>query len=138
MANMKKLATKSIRRRHGIRGFSMIELLVAISIMGLMASLAVIGFGGSRETADDQKDKRNAQQIAMVAAMADAAGAKFLVPDNKKASIENLCQGCSPSNGAFKNRIFRVSPMEEPEIMGAMRFLALNASGLQYRLDKSN
>ncbi len=113
------------------------ELLVTVAILGILAMMAVIGFGGARQGAVDQKDKRNAQEIASMAAIANAAGAQFVVPGDEKASIENLRTGCAPSRGAFKGRLFKLPGMGEPEIEGAMRFLALNDTELQYRLDGS-
>lgn len=119
------------------RGFSLMELLVTIAIMGVLSSLAVTALGGARQGAVDQKDKRNAQEIASVAAIANAAGAPFVVPGDEQATIENLREGCSPSRGAFKGKVFKLPSLGEPEILGAMRFLALNDSELQYRLDGS-
>lgn len=119
------------------RGFSLTELLVTIAIMGVLSSLAVTALRGARQGAVDQKDKRNAQEIASVAAVANAAGAPFVVPGNEQATIENLREGCSPSQGAFKGKVFKLPSLGEPEILGAMRFLALNDSELQYRLDGS-
>lgn len=119
------------------RGFSLTELLVTIAFMGVLSSLAVTALSGARQGAVDQKDKRNAQEIASVAAIAKAAGAPFVVPGNEQATIENLREGCSPSQGAFKGKVFKLPSLGEPEILGAMRFLALNDSELQYRLDGS-
>jgi len=118
-------------------GFSLMELLVTIAILGIIASMAVGAFGGARQGAVDQKDKRNAQEIASMAAIANAAGASFVVPGDERGTIENLRIGCAPTRGAFKGRRFQLPSLGEPEITGAMRFLALNDSELQYRLDGS-
>jgi prepilin-type N-terminal cleavage/methylation domain-containing protein len=129
---MKSLSTSSGRTR---RGFSLVEMLTVIAIMGILTSISIGAFGGARQGAVDQKDKRNAQEIASTAAIASAAGAQFLVPGDERATINNLRTGCTPSQGAFKGRLFKLSNLAEPEINGAMRFLALNDSELQYRLD---
>jgi prepilin-type N-terminal cleavage/methylation domain-containing protein len=128
---------RSAKARRTQSGFSLMELLVTVAIMGIISSISVGALGGAREGAVDQKDKRNAQEIASIAAVANAAGAPFVVSGDEKASIENLRNGCTPSRGAFKGRLFKLSGMAEAEIKGAMRFLVLNDTELQYRLDGS-
>ena len=73
------------------------ELLVTVAIIGVLAAIGVVAFGGARQGAEDQKDKRNAQEIASMAAVANAAGAPFVVPGDEKATIENLRTGCAPA-----------------------------------------
>lgn len=119
-------------------GMSLMELLVTIVILGLIMSITVMSLGSTHQAADDQKDKRNAQEIASIAAMATAAGASFIVPDDEQATIANLRDGIAPATGAFRGRTFRIPNIQDTEIKGAMRFLALNDSFLQYRQDGSN
>lgn len=113
-------------------GFSLIELLTVIVVIGFLASIAILGFGGAHEGAIEQRDKRNAQEIANVASFASAAGAKFVVPGDEQASIYKLKEGCTPTHGAFKGRLFQIPTMGDAEITGAMRFLALNDQDLIY------
>jgi len=119
-------------------GLSLMELLIVISILAVIVNIIVMSMGSARQGAEDQKDKRNAQEIANVAAMANAAGASFLVPGDEKATIKNLRDGIAPATGAFRGRIFRIPNMQDAEIKGAMRFLALNDTDLQYRMDGSS
>ncbi|OYW78296.1 MAG: hypothetical protein B7Z37_00385 [Verrucomicrobia bacterium 12-59-8] len=119
-------------------GLSLLELLITIAILGIVMSLAMMSMGSVRQAAQDQKDKRNAQEIASVAAMANAAGASFIVPGDEQATIDNLRDGTVPATGAFSGRVFRIPEMHDAEIQGAMRFLALNDTDLQYRLDGSS
>lgn len=118
-------------------GFSLVELLITLAIMGVVAAIGVGGFGGARQGAEDQKDRRNAQEIASMAAMANAAGASFVVAGDEAATIANLVSGTSPTSGIFKGRVFRLPSLSAASITGAMRFLSLRDMELQYRLDGS-
>ncbi len=114
------------------------ELMITIVILAVVMNIALMAMGSAREGAEDQKDKRNAQEIANVAAMANAAGASFIVSGDELATIANLRDGIAPATGAFRGRIFRIPDMQDTQIKGAMRFLALNDSELQYRMDGSS
>lgn len=126
------------KSRPSTSGMSLMELLVTIVILGFIMSITISSVGSTRQAAEDQKDMRNAQEIASVAAMANAAGASFIVPNDEQATIANLRDGIAPATGAFRGRTFRIPDMQDTEIKGAMRFLALNSSDLQYRQDGSN
>ncbi len=114
------------------KGFSLMEMLVVIAILGILASMALIAFGPTRQGAVDAKDRRNAQEIATIAATASAAGAQYVVPNNEEATILNLVEGRAPTTGAFKGRVFKVPLMAETDVQGAMRFLALENTQLRY------
>lgn len=125
------------KSRSSESGLSLIELLVAVAIMGILLNMALMTFGGAREGAENQRDKRNAQEIASVAASANAAGAQFVVSGDLQATIQQLRQGTTPSNGAFRDRTFRITNIPDAEIQSAMRYLALNNDMVQFRMDGS-
>lgn len=133
------LTKRPIKRKSGraAPGFGLMELLISIMVIGVVCGFAVMAFGGARSGAVDVRDKRNAQEIAGVASAALAAGANFIVEGDEKSTINNLREGCSPTHGIFKGRLFKIPDMHDPEIKGAMRFLALNDIGLEFRLDGS-
>jgi len=114
-------------------GFSLMELLIVIAIIGVMANMIVLSWGSASREATEMKDRRNAQEIASLAAIANAAGAPFVVPNNKKATIEKLAAGATPSSGIFKNREFKLPPIGTKGIEGAMHYLALNNTELVYQ-----
>lgn len=122
-----------ITRHRPAHGFSLVELLMTIAIIGILANVIMLSWGSASKEANDMKDRRNAQEIASLAAIANAAGAPFVVPDNEKATIENLAAGTTPNSGAFKNKEFKLPPLGTQSIEGAMRYLALNDTELVYR-----
>jgi prepilin-type N-terminal cleavage/methylation domain-containing protein len=119
-------------------GFSLIELMMAVALVGILANLAMMAFGGVAQDAEFQKDKRNAQEIATLAATANAAGASFIVAGDERATIVNLRVGVSPTSGAFRGQIFRIPGVSDNEITGAMKFLTLNDTDLVYSQNGSS
>lgn len=114
------------------QGFSLMEMLIVIAVIGVITTMAVAIFGGASQAADEAKNRRNAQEIASVASAASAAGVDFLVPNDEEASILNLRDGMMASAGVFKNRIYKLPPMHDTEITGAMKYLSVTESELRY------
>lgn len=113
-------------------GFSVVELLAIVTITGILTSMVFALFDDSSHAADDAKNRRNAQEIAGVASSASAAGVDFVVAGDEAATINNLSVGCMATSGVFKNRLYKLSPMHETELQGAMKYLTLTDSGLIY------
>jgi len=113
-------------------GFSLFELMIAIAIISLFASMAQMVFGGINDSAEFQKNRRNAQEIAGVASTASAAGADFIVPGDERATIVNLRNGVAPTTGAFSGRTFIIPGLTDADITGAMNYLTLSDSELVY------
>lgn len=57
-------------------GFSLIELLVVISVIGIIVAFALPSISGVKDEAQFNKDRRNAQSIANIVTEAVAAGYK--------------------------------------------------------------
>jgi prepilin-type N-terminal cleavage/methylation domain-containing protein len=106
-------------------GFTLIEMLTTIVIIGLMAAIIIPSFGNVLDSGGNAKDLCNAQQLAATSAAASAAGLDFVAGSGLETTVRKIVQGAVPTSGAFKNYIFKVPMGSEAEIVGAMRYLAI-------------
>jgi prepilin-type N-terminal cleavage/methylation domain-containing protein len=111
-------------------GFSLVELLVCIAVLGVMAAIAIVVLNPVRENARVNKDKRNAQAIAAVAGSAQAAGA-VLNTTSVDDVIAQLRSGVSGS-GLFSSSEFKVAPFTQDEIAAISPYLQIANNSVVY------
>lgn len=113
-----------------VHGFSLVELLVVIGVIGIMAGISIPIMNPVRQNAKVNKSMKNAQALAATAGAAQAAGAVLDLSsiDTAVAQLKNGVQG----TGTFKTSTFRVAPFSPAEIEEFRSYWSIDSSTLVF------
>jgi len=117
-------------RQHGI---SLFEMLLVISILGIMAALAIPSFGQQRDVFANVKSKRNAQEIVAEFTIAQAAGVSTFAAATVEETVERLVQGAVLTDGPFAGRKFGLKSLSGEDAREAAKHLKLAGGQLVMR-----
>lgn len=122
--NMKTNIVKNVKA-----GFSLVEMLVVIAVIGIIAAIAVPTIGNITDQANNSKAKRNAQNLASVCASAVAAGADLGTSTNVSSIVNQLVSpGLTGSkDSGFDSTVFKVPNLTGAERMAASQHLSYDA-----------
>lgn len=119
------MKTKYVDRQQS--GFSLIELLVVILIIGFIASIVIPNLGFIAGEADKVKDKRNAQTIMLAYTTGVAAGVVW--PEGDVATqVAAVLEGRKPASGSLASMNFQ-SSVAADTVPGTYLYIGIRASG---------
>lgn len=119
-----------LRRRVTRRGFSLVELLIVITVIGIMVAIAVPVLSPIRENARINKNQRNAQSLVAMASSAQAAGAPLDLSTVNSAILQ--LKGGVTGTGMFSTSTFKVAPFTTDEIDAISEYISIADNSLVF------
>lgn len=106
------------------------EMLVTITIIGVLSALALAGFGSSNDVFHASQARRNAQEIVSAFIIASVAGVDFRVPGDLEATIQKVTEGQTVTDGVFAGKRFGVFGLGAGEIADSTEYIVMNDQGM--------
>lgn len=128
------LRTMKLRSVQSIqKGFSLVEMLVVIAVIGIIAAIAVPNIGRINDSAKEATARRNAQNVASVFASAQAAGLNFAASSTTPADIvQAVVTGAKVTEkGPFENTWFGVPGLTSADQTAALTYLTYDTNSAQ-------
>jgi competence protein ComGC len=136
---MKTASTHTSPRRQN--GFSFFEMMMFVAIIGIIVAI-VVPMWGSNDAFYAARDRRNAQELASICTMAQAAGLNFVGNKETVSTQEELLeilsdisQGDVVSKGSLKGRSFSVPGLSREDLEGAAKYITVENGALRYSVD---
>ncbi|MCB1203177.1 MAG: prepilin-type N-terminal cleavage/methylation domain-containing protein [Verrucomicrobiae bacterium] len=125
---MKLNLAKNLRK-----GFSLVEMLVVIAVIGIIAAIAVPNIGRINDSAKEATARRNAQNVASVFASAQAAGLNFAAASTTPSDIVTaVVTGAKVTEkGPFENTWFGVPGLTSADQTAALKYLSYDSNSAQ-------
>ena len=129
---MKRLGKPRLSRQH-TSGFSLVELLVVIAVIGIIAALSIATISGLINNTGEIQAKRNAQTIAQVASAAQAAGNSTIeAAADLDEAVTIVYNNTATGAGSFTDMDFSLSKISLQDIDNAKQFLTFASGRIQY------
>ena len=103
-------------------GFTLVELLTVVAILGILASIVLPNIAATNEAARNTVARRNAQNFASIYSCGQIAGVNWGATDVATATT-NILEGRAAGDGAFAGKVFKAAGMKATDLAHAQRYL---------------
>ena len=115
------------------KGFSLVEMIVVIAILGIISALAVPVLASVTGQAGEASHQRNAHSLASMANNAVAAGNVEIPAATSVDEVVDLLIAGARGTGIFEGTLFEVHNLSAADRVAAVALLSWDGGVLQYQ-----
>lgn len=113
-------------------GFSFVEMLIVVVVVGIMAAVAIAQLGAQRKVFQDTRNRRNAQELMSMCQSAKAAGIVFAATNDPVQTARNAAAGATAAKGIFAGKTFKLPGLTDDEVVEAAYYLDVSGEEVTY------
>ena len=110
-----------------LSGFSLIEMIVVIGVIGAMTSLVAPTFGSIKDAAGAATNQDNAQSIVSTFKTGDAAQINWITTSRSACIADVIAGRSSPSTSIFAGQHFSVPHLSADNLKAASRYIGMDS-----------
>ena len=110
-------------------GFSLVELLIVVAVIGIIASIAIPSIGSVTNASKTATYQRNAQSIVSTFQSGQAAGVAWDTSQVRDTIIAAVVSGLAPTSGPYSGKTFKVPYMSATDITNAKAYIVKDTDG---------
>ncbi len=131
------MRSKPQSRTKGIRGFSLVEMLVTVVVIGIIAAIVIPAVSSLRSSAKRAAARQNAKNIAQMSEALAGMGVAHVIPDSLggvAATTRLLREGIVVPKGAFEGESFKLPGILDTDIDDISEFLSVQYFATELKL----